>query len=59
MSKGHSVSDYPHTQQLNDYANLHNQNFHAWWDNLDNHANHCNPKNDEYLNSRDNYDDSD
>ena len=44
MSKGHGVSGYTHTQkQLDDYANQHNPNNHAYWDNLDNHANQCNP----------------
>lgn len=43
MSKGNGVSGYTHTQQqLDDYANQHNPNNHAYWDNLDNHANQCN-----------------
>ena len=49
MSKGHGVSSYTHTQQqLNDYANQHNPNNHAYQDSLDNHANQCNPNNDAY-----------
>lgn len=38
MSKGHGT----HTQhQLDDYANQHNPKNHAYWDDLDNHANQC------------------
>lgn len=52
MSKGHGVSEYTHSQkQLDDYANQHNPNNHAFWDNLDNHSNQCNPNNDEYWHS--------
>ena len=52
MSKGHGVSSYTHTQQLDDYANQNNPNNHAYWDNLNNHANQCNPNNDAYDESR-------
>lgn len=31
----------------------------AYWDNLDNHANQCNPNNDEYWHSRENDEDDD
>lgn len=54
MSKGRGVSGYTHTQQqLNAYAK-HNSNNHAYWDNLENHANQRNPKNDEYWHGREN-----
>ena len=53
MSKGHGVSSYTHTQpQLDDYANQHNPNNHAFWDALDNHADQLNPNNDAYYESR-------
>ena len=40
MSKCRGVSGYTHTQQqLDAYANQHNPNNHAYWDDLDNHAN--------------------
>ena len=46
MSKGRGVSSYTHNrQQLNDYANQHNPNNHAFRDNLNNHANQSNPNN--------------
>lgn len=58
MSKGHGVSGYNHTQrQLDDYANQHNPNNQAYWDNLNNHSNQCNPNNDEYWHSRENDED--
>lgn len=53
MSKGNGVSSYTHTQQqLDDYANQHNPNNHAFWDALDNHADQLNPNNDAYYESR-------
>ena len=53
MSKGNGVSSYTHTQQqLDDYANQHNPNNHAFWDALDNHAVQLNPNNDAYYESR-------
>ena len=53
MSKGHGVSSYTHTQQqLDDYANQHNPNNHAFGDALDNHADQLNPNNDAYYESR-------
>jgi len=53
MSKGHGVSSYTHSQrQLDDYANQHNPNNHAYWDNINNHSNQCNPNNDAYYESR-------
>lgn len=55
MSKGHGVSSYTHTQQqLDDYANQHNPNNSAYWDNLDNHSNQCNSNNDAHRSSREN-----
>lgn len=60
MSKGRGVSGYTHTQQQPDaYANQHNPNNHAYWDDLDNHTNQCNPNNDEYWHSRENDEDDD
>ena len=53
MSKGNGVSSNTHTQQqLDDYANQHNPNNHAFWDALDNHADQLNPNNDAYYESR-------
>lgn len=53
MGKGHGVSGYTHTQkQLDNYANRHNPNNHAYHANLENHSNQCNPNNDEYYRSR-------
>ena len=53
MSKGNGVSSYTHTQQqLDDYANQHNPNNHAFWNALDNHADQLNPNNDAYYESR-------
>lgn len=60
MSKGHGVSSYTHTQQQrDDYANQHNPNNHAYWDDRDNHSNQCNPNNDEYWHSRETDEDDD
>lgn len=56
MSKGRGVSSYTHTQkQLDDYANQHNPNNHAYWDNLNNHSDQSNPDNDAYHKSRNQY----
>ena len=53
MSKGKRVSSYTHTQkQLDNYANQHNPNNHAYWDNLNNHSNQCNPNNSAYKKRR-------
>ena len=58
MSKGKGVSSYTHTQQqLDDYANQHNPNNQAYWDNLNNHSDQFNPNNDAYYSSRDDEDD--
>ena len=53
MGKGRGVSACTHTRsQCNHYANQHNPNNHAYWDNLDNHSNQCNSNNDAYYESR-------
>ena len=53
MSKGHGVSSYTHTKkQLDDYANQHNPNNHAFRDNLNNHANQSNPNNNACFKNR-------
>ena len=53
MNKGRGVSSYTHTQkQLDDYANQHNPNNHAYWDRLANHSNQRNSNNDAYHKSR-------
>ena len=50
---GSCISGHTHTQsQLNNYANQHNPNNHAYQGNLNNHANQCNPNNYEYGHSR-------
>ena len=58
MAKAKKVSSKTHSQkQLDDYANQHNPNIDAYWDNNDNHSNQCNPNNDEYWHSREEDDD--
>ncbi len=53
MGKGNRVSSYTHTQrQLDDNANQHNPNNHAYWDNLNNHSNQSNPNSSAYNKSR-------
>ena len=49
MSKKGGVSSYTHLQQqLNHYANQHNQNNFAYRSNMNNHANQLNPNNANY-----------